>query len=69
VFAVRDGRTVGAARVTTSVRPGAVAGRYVVTLHANALRRLPPGPYVVEARAGVTANHLGPPVRAAFRLR
>ena len=65
VFRARNGRKAGPALVTLTQVPSAT-GRYVVTLHGRALRRLRPGRYILEARAGTSRGASGPVSRRTF---
>jgi hypothetical protein len=68
IFRARDGRRAGAARATFTIRHARGGGLYAVTLRGDTTRRLAAGSYLVEARAGVAADRLGPVVSAPFRL-
>ena len=64
IFRAQDGRAAGAPRAVFTIRHAGAGGLYAVTLRGDTMRRLAAGRYLMEARAGVTADRLGPVVRA-----
>jgi Chitobiase/beta-hexosaminidase C-terminal domain len=68
VYRARDGKPTGAA-LASGARVPSHAGSYRLTLRSRSLaRKLRPGRYVVQVRAGRDAGHLGAAASVAFTV-